>query len=225
VRNLSRSWRPLAVVAALAIVTVVLLTSSDGDSGEAQPAGSAAPNVVQAGAPGEASRRLSEDDLEEIEPPSHTKADVEFVQGMIHHHVQGVQMASYVPDRSIGSDLPLLAKRMEISQVTEIELMERWLETRSEEAHSQHGPGHDGELMPGMLTEPELAELEAARGAGFNRLFLRRMIRHHQGALTMVRQLREANGGMQPELDKLIREIDADQTIEIGRMRQLLAPL
>ena len=224
-----KSWRLLLplVVAALATAAVVRFTGSDADSGEAGPAAMATPNVVQAGAPGDASRTPSEDELAEIEPPSHTKADVEFVWGMIHHHAQGIEMTGYVPDRSVGRDLPLLAKRTEISQESEIELMERWLQDRGEEAPDagEHAHGHGGELMPGMLTASELGELKAASGRAFNRRFLRFMIRHHQGALAMIWQLRRANGGMEPELDKLAREIEADQSIEISRMRRLLARL
>ena len=86
----------------------------------------------------------------------------------------------------------------------------------------EHDHGHGAHLMPGMLTEAQMMRLEATTGAAFNILFLRSMISHHLGALTMVRELREANGGLEPALDKLAREIEADQAIEIDRMRELL---
>jgi uncharacterized protein (DUF305 family) len=225
--RLTKDWRlPLALVVAVAavgvIVAVLALTGSDSD--EPEPA-AAAPNVVQAGAPGESSRALSEDELAEVETPTPTKADVDFVHGMIHHHAQAVQMTAFVPERAVGRDLRLLARRMQIAQVGEIELMEGWLRKRDEEVPgtSLHAHGHVGVLMPGMLTEPQVARLKAASGQPFNRRFLRSMIRHHRGAFTMIERLRATNGGMEPELDRMIRHIEADQSIEIDRMRQLLA--
>ena len=218
-------WRLLlaAVAAAAVVLAIVALGGSGDDSGEAESAGAATPNVVQAGAPGEPSRKLSGDELAPAEQPKPTAADVEFVQGMIHHHAQALEMTAYVPERSAGREVRLLAERMEASQQSEIELMEEWLKARGEEVPDagEHAHGHGGMLMPGMLTEAELAQLEAADGRRFDRLFLRRMIRHHGGALTMVAQLRNVNGGMEPELDSLIRHIESDQTIEIDRMRGL----
>jgi uncharacterized protein (DUF305 family) len=225
----SLRWLLVGLAAAGVVAAIVLFTVSGTDSGEAQPTEAAAPtpNVVQAGAPGEPSRTLSKDELEQIEPPKHTAADAEFARGMIHHHEQALEMTGFVPGRGTGRDIRLLAERMKLSQEAEIELLERWLSDRDEAvpgAH-EHASGHGGELMPGMLTEAELARLEAAAGTRFNRLFVRFMIHHHEGALVMVRQLRDANGGMEPEMDKLAREIEADQSIEINRMRQLLARL
>jgi uncharacterized protein (DUF305 family) len=211
------------VPAALAVLAVVLLAGSGSDPGDARPDRAAAPNVVQAGAPGEDSRTLSEEELAEIEPPKQTAEDVEFVQEMIHHHAQALEMTAFVPERSAGRNLPLLAERMEVSQQSEIELMEKWLRNRGEQppAASAHMHEHGGELMPGMLTAAELARLQAAEGGRFNRLFVRYMNRHHQGAFTMIAELHDANGGQEPELDNLVRHIEADQGIEIDRMRQL----
>ena len=196
---------------------------SGSDSGDARPSSTAAPNVVQAGAPGEDSRTLSEEELAEIKPPKQTAEDVEFIRGMIHHHAQALEMTAFVPERSVGRDLPLLAERMEASQQSEIELMEKWLRDRGEQppAASEHVHEHGGELMPGMLTASELARLQAAEGRRFNRLFVKGMIRHHRGAFTMIAELHDANGGQEPELDNLVRHIEADQGIEIDRMRQL----
>jgi uncharacterized protein (DUF305 family) len=210
---------------ACALALVVVLSGSDSGSEDSQAEGAAAPNVVQAGAPGEGSRKVSEDELAELDVPEPTEADVEFVQGMIHHHAQAVEMTAYVPERGVGRDVRLLAQRMNISQESEIELMEKWLEGHGEAAPSagDHEHGHGGELMPGMLTEAQLARLRAADGGPFNRSFLQSMIRHHRGAFTMIEQLRGANGGLEPELDNLIRHIEADQGIEIDRMQRLLA--
>ena len=218
-------WTALAVGAAIVAATAILLVAGSDESGPARQADAAAANVVQAGAPGEPSRTLTSDELDDVRVPKHTPADVEFAQGMIHHHAQALQMAGFVPDRAIGRDVPLLAERIDVSQRSEIELMERWLTDRGEEVPDpqEHMHGHGGERMPGMLTEAELARLEAASGPRFNRHFLRFMIRHHQGAITMVEQLRRANGGMEPEMDKLARDVETDQAIEMARMRGLLA--
>ena len=138
-------------------------------------------------------------------------------------------MTALVPRHSIGGELPLLAERMDISQTSEIEQMQRWLRDRGQDvpvlhsAHQHaHGPGA-GMMMPGMLTEEQLRRLGRARGEEFNKLFLTFMIHHHEGALTMVRQLYAANGGAEPETDAFARHVEADQRIEIARMQQLLA--
>jgi uncharacterized protein (DUF305 family) len=108
--------------------------------------------------------------------------------------------------------------------------MRSWLEARGEpapELHRPHGHAHGTgqRLMPGMLTEAEMRQLGRARGRAFERLFLRFMIRHHQGAVQMVNELYAADGGVEPEVDALARHIDSDQLIEIGRMEQMLAEL
>lgn len=211
--------RAAVVLAALAVaVGVVLLVISGGDSGEADRTSAPAPNAVQPGAPGEPSRELSAEEAADVKTPKHTAADVDFMQGMIHHHKQALVVTGYVAERSVGRDIPLLSKRLELSQKNEIEFMKKWLKDRGK-GESSHGH----ELMPGMLTDAQLARLEAAKGRRFNRLFLRGMIRHHQGALTMAERLYKDNGGVEPEIDRFVRHVEADQGIEIGRMRALLA--
>jgi uncharacterized protein (DUF305 family) len=192
--------------------------------------GETAPNIVQPGAPGEGTRTLTPAELAELEPPKHTQDDVRFMQGMIHHHAQALRMTSLVPRRSTRRDVELLAKRIDLSQESEIDLMRRWLDARGEEApqlHRPHGHAHGSGrvLMPGMLTERELARLGAARRARFDRLFLQFMIRHHQGALRMVEELHAAGSGTEPEVDAFARHVQADQDIEIARMRRMLAQL
>jgi uncharacterized protein (DUF305 family) len=147
------------------------------------------------------------------------------MHGMIHHHVQALEMIDLVPERAVGRDLRLLSERMDLSQQLEIEQMEKWLKDRGEDVpgSSDHHDHHGGVLMPGMLTPAQMERLEAAEGRAFNRLFLRSMIRHHQGALTMVRELVEANAGQEPEIGVFTRHVEADQGIEIARMRSLLA--
>jgi uncharacterized protein (DUF305 family) len=177
------------------------------------------PAIVQPGAPGEESETLSEEELEDFEPPAHTAVDVAFMQAMIHHHAQALRMTELVPDRAAGRSLPLFAERLELSQEAETEQMARWLEARDEDVFGVHD---DSELMPGMLTAAELAALENATGREFNRLFLRGMLKHHRGALQMVAELYEDGGGFEPEIDAFARHVVADQEIEIGRMETLL---
>ena len=185
----------------------------------------AGPRIVQPGAPGEPPRELSPEEAAEIELPVYTDADVRFMQNMIHHHAQALEMTSLVKARSRRKDIPLLAKRLEISQQDEIALMERWLEARAEEV-TGHAQAHGGALLPGMLTERELARLEGASGQMFDRGFLELMIRHHEGALVMVSELfATKGGGMEPEISQFAGHVEADQHIEIGRMRELLQEL
>jgi uncharacterized protein (DUF305 family) len=157
-------------------------------------------------------------------------ADVRFMQGMIGHHAQALTMSALIPQRTQRQDFRLMGERITLSQVSEIEQMTRWLQARGEEvpakdAHVHAAMGH-GELMPGMLTEAELKQLEEARGVEFEKLFLQLMIKHHEGALHMVKQLfATPASGQEPELFMLSSDVDADQTAEIKRMRALLSQL
>jgi uncharacterized protein (DUF305 family) len=166
----------------------------------------------------------------------HTAADAEFVRGMIGHHAQARTMTALVPGRAARPGVRLVAERIAVSQADEIAIMRRWLADRGEPApdsaagaRAAHG-GHAGAdhaaahpAMPGMLTAAELARLAAARGAEFDRLFLTYMVRHHEGALTMVARLLATPGAAQePETFGLASDVDADQRAEIARMRALL---
>jgi uncharacterized protein (DUF305 family) len=213
---------------ALGLTAAILLAACSGDSDESgsRKSQDQQVNIVQPGAPGEPSRTLSQEEAEQIEPPPHTQADVEFMQGMIHHHAQALVMTSMVRDRAAGKDLATLARRVEFAQEQEIETMERWLTQRDEEVPDaeDHRNNHGGRgLMPGMVGHKELAKLAAADGRQFDRMFLQYMIRHHQGALTMVGDLRADDGGVEPEIDLFARHVDSDQNIEINRMAGLLA--
>lgn len=213
------------------VVAGTLLAGCSGEGDGDEPLGDAAPNIVQPGAPGQPSRTLAADELAGLAPPAHTDADVSFMQGMIQHHAQALLMTSLVPTRTDSRDLPLLARRMEISQEDEIELMRQWLADRGEQAptlHRVHGHAHGpraDERMPGMATEAELTQLRVARGELFDRLFLELMIRHHEGALQMVRELDLSGGGVEPNVGAFARHVEADQAIEIARMQNLLAGL
>jgi len=210
-----------------AAIAAVLLT---GCGGSDKPPEVERTNVVQPGAPGEPSRKLSPEEAAATKTAKHTKADVDFVEAMIHHHGQAVLMTKWVPRRSPGPDVPLLAKRMQLSQKAELELMQNWLRERGirpvgPSDHSGHDHGTGNGLPPGMLTSRQLGRLYNAKGRAFDRLFLRYMTYHHQGALEMVRQLAEKGGGAEPELSAFTRHVEADQGIEIARMQDLLTKL
>lgn len=211
-------------VAAVALSTLALVgCSPDEDETDAPP-------VVQLGSPGEPGRELTEDEASALAQPGHTPADVAFVQGMIHHHQQALLMTTLVPDRTDRDDIPLLAERMDVSQRDEIAQLEAWLGDRDEEVPAESSHEHHGNdtatMMPGMLTEAELDELDAASGAGFDQLFLQYMIRHHEGAVTMVAELLATPGaGQDSELFRFASDVDADQRAEIRRMRTVLDAL
>jgi uncharacterized protein (DUF305 family) len=199
----------------------------DGGSGDGAGADDGV-RTVQPGAPGGPSRELSDDEAASVTAPEHTSADTAFMQHMIVHHRQALDMAALVDERTERDDLPVLAQRIIETQETEIAQIETWLTERDEEIPAEDALETDHEAhagMPGMAAPEQLDELEAAEGEAFDRLFLDLMIAHHQGALTMVVELREDGGGVEPAADRFARDVDADQNIEITRMQELLATL
>ena len=215
-------WAAIVPVAALLLAAC----GGDGDRGSDDtrpPAPEVAANIVQPGAPGERSRKLTAEEAAAIKAPRHTAADVDFMRGMIHHHRQALVMTSLVSKRTTNRDIRLLSKRIELSQETELDTIRRWLRQRGVTGAEQgHGHGAGDPLMPGMLTSDQLDRLAAAEGVEFDRRFLRSMTHHHRGALTMVTQLDAAGGGLEPDIGVFARHVEADQSIEIGRMRELL---
>lgn len=164
-----------------------------------------------------------------------TEADVRFMTGMIAHHAQALVMAALVPKRTRNRSLRTLAARIANAQRDEIATMRRWLEERGRPVPEVRiagteleirGVGHDASHMPGMLADEQLRELEEATGREFERLFLRYMIHHHRGAVTMVRELFASDGAAQDEAAfRLASDIQVDQLSEIDRMERLLASL
>lgn len=162
----------------------------------------------------------------------YTEADVRFMQRMIPHHAQALAMTALVPTRSRREDIRLLAERIEVSQKDEIAQMQRWLRVRGQVVssadphHGHHAGAGQHAAMPGMLTHEELTRLGAASGGEFERLFLEFMIRHHQGAQVMVAELFATPGaGQETEIFRFASDVDADQGIEIARMRRMLGTL
>jgi uncharacterized protein (DUF305 family) len=204
------------------VATACLAGCGDSKSEPEQGAASEQPatNVVQPGAPGEPSRKLPPGTKTEQLP--HTEADVAFMQGMIHHHQQAIVMTDWVPDRTESTSIRLLAKRMSISQTDEMKQMREWL-TKRDFDPGDHSHAH--KPMPGMVNSRQLAKLKAAKGADFDRLFLRYMTQHHNGALIMVDQLKADGGGGETDIGVFTNHVYADQSIEIGRMQELLNKL
>ncbi len=184
----------------------------------------AGPPIVQPGAPGESSRIIGVDEAVDLSRVRHTPADVRFMQGMIGHHAQALEMAALLPTRSASEDMRRLAQRLEASQADEIAMMQDWLTRRGERApdlHAHHAPG--AALMPGMLTAEELGRLAASKGVEFDRVFLALMIKHHEGALLMVEALFSTPGaGQEAEIFAFASEVDADQRMEIDRMGAMI---
>ena len=183
------------------------------------------PIVVQPGAPGQPTRVLSANVRGKLPPSS--KKDVEFMQGMIMHHAQAVEMTDLISERTKNKDIRLIGARISKSQSDEMAFMKRWLEVRGEslsmkmEGHS-HGAGQSM-LMPGMLTSKQMETLKDAVGVEFDRLFLRGMIQHHKGALVMVDELlRSAGTGQDAELFNFSSDVDTGQRAEIRSMETLL---
>lgn len=188
--------------------------------------------VIQPGAPGQPSKKLPANTAGKL-PPLAAK-DVEFMQGMIHHHGQAVEMTALIAERTDNKEVRLIGAKISQSQADEIKFMKRWLTVRGEptemvmkdmpamtaEEHSRHLKHI---LMPGMLTPKEMEKLKNAKGAEFDRLFLEGMIKHHEGALVMVKELFETAGaGQDAELFNFASDVDTGQRGEIKIMKAIL---
>jgi uncharacterized protein (DUF305 family) len=186
------------------------------------------PAVIQPGAPGQTSTVLPPGTTQAI--PQATAADIAFMQGMIHHHAQALDMTDLLETHSQDPDMKKLAMRIKVSQTDEIKMMQHWLTARGQEApdpRAHHMDGMEGMdhavMMPGMLNAEQMKQLAAARGPDFDRLFLEGMIKHHGGALVMVQELFSTPGaGQQSDIFAFASDVEADQKMEIERMGAML---
>jgi uncharacterized protein (DUF305 family) len=186
------------------------------------------PTVVQPGAPGQPSKTLPANTRGKL-PPFSNK-DVEFMKGMIMHHAQAVEMTGMIDSHTQNKDLRLLGERIKKSQSSEIEFMKRWLETRGQPLPQPSAAmagmnmgGAQMKLMPGMLTTDQMIALRNAKGAEFDRLFLKGMIQHHGGALVMVKEMFDTAGaGQDAELFNFATDVDSGQRAEIRIMETML---
>lgn len=183
----------------------------------------ATPVVVQPGAPGQPTKTLPSSTRATL--PPHSTADVQFMQGMIMHHAQAVEMTALIESRTQNKELRSLGARISRSQSDEINFMKRWLMARGEQTspdmHGMHMPNHH-KLMPGMLTSKQMDALRKAKGKEFDRLFLRGMIQHHNGALKMVKDLFDSGAGQDAELFNFASDVDSGQRAEIKVMQTML---
>jgi uncharacterized protein (DUF305 family) len=185
--------------------------------------GTTGTQIIQPGAPGEANRVLTAAAASDLSKVQATPADVKFMQGMIGHHAQAIEMTALIAQRTSREEMKLLGQRITVSQADEMDMMRTWLRARGQEIPSEHAHHtHEG-MMPGMLTAEQMAELTAATGEAFDKLFLRYMIQHHEGALSMVDDLFKTPGaGQEGDINAFAADVDSDQRMEIDRMRAML---
>ena len=222
---LVRRWAAV-LAAGLALTAVTACSGSD----DAPPKVDGA--VVQPGRPGEKSKILEE--APEIEVSQANSADIVFATMMIPHHAQALEMSDLAVSAGAGRDVRVLADRISGAQKPEIVYLAGWLEDRGEDAPTlaeidrgdldamsmgHRGHGAVPHEMPGMATQGQLDDLQKARGASFDRLFLTLMIRHHQGAVDMAGDV--LRGGSEQQLNELASGVAADQSAEISRMENL----
>jgi uncharacterized protein (DUF305 family) len=220
-----RSGRAFATLCGLGLfLAASAATDFLGSTAYAQQADPAAPIVVQPGAPGKPSKRLPSSTTAKLPPRS--QAEVEFMQGMIMHHAQAVEMTALIPSHTENKDLRSLGERISRSQSDEIRFMRRWLAARGESGAMPGMPDMDGHpmaLMPGMLTPEQMEALRKAKSAEFDHLFLTRMIQHHNGALIMVKDLFDTAGaGQDAEVFNFATDADNAQRAEIRLMQTML---
>lgn len=203
--------------------------------------------IIQPGAPGQSSHAVAPSQAADLSKVQATPADVAFMQGMIHHHAQALDMVALLDKNTNSDDMRKLGERIRISQRDEIGMMQRWLRAHGADApdpQAMHTPGMQdmpgmpnmdtdpghrhgqGVMMPGMLTPEEMAHLASLKGVEFDRAFLIGMIKHHGGALTMVHDLFATPGaGQESIIFAFASDVGADQQMEIDRMNGMLADL
>jgi uncharacterized protein (DUF305 family) len=225
--------RKLHSIKGFAVVYAMLLAASASTNffsspARAQQKDSPAPAVVQPGAPGKPSKTLPPSTKAALPPRS--QADVEFMQGMIMHHQQAVEMTALIPSHTENKDLRSLGARISSSQSDEIKFMKRWLAARGEPLSmampgmpDMNMSGNPMALMPGMLSPEQMEALRKAKGVEFDRLFLTGMIQHHNGALIMVKDLFDTAGaGQDADLFNFATDADNTQRAEIKIMQTML---
>ncbi|MFE5655810.1 DUF305 domain-containing protein [Streptomyces sp. NPDC056517] len=212
--------RQRAVVAvALSAVAVLALTACESgpDKGSPEAAKGSTGTVIAPGKPGEAARRISAEEAAKLLPDqSPNSADFTYAQMMIVHHRQALTMTALAPQRAASAQVKGVAERIAAAQKPEIGAMEGWLKNNG---GPREQAGHDHHSMPGMASEAQLKQLGNAKGKAFDELFLKLMITHHEGAVTMAAEvLSEGNNVL---VEEMANDVIAQQSAEIGRMRGL----
>ncbi|GAB7102324.1 DUF305 domain-containing protein [Streptomyces phaeofaciens JCM 4814] len=209
--------RRASLVTAAALL-VLALAACDSDT-ETKSGAAGGPSVIAPGGPGEANRTLSAEDAaaQRAEDDTPNAADVSYARMMIEHHAQALEMTELVPDHARSGDVKRLALRISAAQGPEIEAMRGWLKTHGK---PETAGTHTHTAMPGMATEAQLTKLRAADGKAFDDLFLKLMITHHEGAITMATDVKAQGNNLL--IEEMADDVVAQQTSEITRMRGML---
>ncbi|MFI6236656.1 DUF305 domain-containing protein [Micromonospora sp. NPDC050784] len=231
----NRRARTLAIVTAALVVPLVaflmIRLGDDAGTGAAQPVSAPATSapsptaspvptdltVIAPGRPGETAATRAAHEVRDAGPAPHNSLDVWFVRMMIPHHAQALAMAELAPERAADPVVRAIAERIRASQGPEMGMMRGWLQTRGLPAEVQ---GHDHGAMRGMQSPEAMRQLAATRGADFDRLFVRMMTEHHQGAIEMATDLLKVGSDL--TLNEFANSVATEQTVEIDRMREVL---
>ncbi|PSK63273.1 hypothetical protein B0E53_04799 [Micromonospora sp. MH33] len=222
-----RVWLAVTALVVLLVGAGVALAGPGGDPAAAPASPSAtgsappvdAPPVVVPGRPGEPAATRAAQEVRDAAPPRYNGLDVWYVRMMIPHHQQAVEMAALAPDRAADARVRAVAERIRAAQGPEIGVLRGWLDTRGLDAEV---PGHDHGAMRGMQSAEAMRQLAAARGAEFDRLFVRMMTAHHEGAVVMSTDLLKV--GADQALQEFANGVASEQSAEIARLRELIAP-
>lgn len=220
-RSRTARVRRTAAAAAAAVAVLALGACESGSDGPAKADGAGGPSVVAPGKPGEPARTLSAEEAAKAAPDdSPNSADFDYARMMIEHHEQALLMTSLVPGRAESTPVKRLAERIAAAQRPEIDAMRGWLTNNGgDKKPGGHGHDHDHGSMPGMATDAQLKQLREADGSAFDQLFLKLMITHHQGAVTMAADV--LSDGNNVQVEEMANDVIAQQTSEIGRMRDM----
>lgn len=217
-RRTSRAPRALLGAASLTVAVLALGGCDSGSASTPESAGTSGPSVIAPGKPGEAAETLSAADAakQRSEDDSPNAADFVYARMMIEHHTQALEMTGLAPKQAASGQVKRLAARIAAAQGPEITTMKGWLTAHD---GAKRPTEHRHEEMPGMATEAQLKQLRAARGKAFDALFLKLMITHHDGAISMATEVKAQGNNIQVE--EMADDVIAQQTSEISRMREM----
>ncbi|MFH8470434.1 DUF305 domain-containing protein [Streptomyces sp. NPDC017991] len=209
------------LITASVTAAVLALGGCTGSDDDAKSAPDTGPSVIAPGKPGEAAETLSAADAAKQRSDDDTpnSADFDYARMMIEHHTQAIVMTELAPKQASSTPVKRLAERIAASQGPEVETMKAWLKNHGGDGKSEKDKGHHHDVMPGMATEAQLKTLRAARGKAFDELFLKLMITHHNGAITMATDVLSQGNNIQ--IGEMADDVIAQQTTEISRMREM----
>ncbi|WP_328498045.1 DUF305 domain-containing protein [Streptomyces sp. NBC_00414] len=209
------------LITASVTAAVLALGGCTGSDDDAKSAPKTGPSVIAPGKPGEAAETLSAADAAEQRSDDDTpnSADFDYARMMIEHHTQAIEMTELAPKHASSTPVKRLAERIAASQGPEVETMRAWLKNHGGDKKGEKSKGHHHDVMPGMATEAQLKTLRAAKGKAFDELFLKLMITHHNGAITMATDVLSQGNNIQ--IGEMADDVIAQQTSEISRMREM----